>query len=154
MKRWTIYALLVIPAVIWGGMSRFGRAQPDNALTADEPRQVADAIDAFLRGVGRGDANRALEELLQTSPLRNSRKITDLGGAIRRELPRCGAYLGIEPLRVERFGRSMVHCLYLYRCQDFPVVWRFTFYRAEGSSDWSLISLKFDMDYDQISREN
>jgi hypothetical protein len=40
--------------------------------------------------------------------------------------------------------------IYLTRFQDFPVVWRFTYYKAEGSSAWTLIALKFDLDYDQI----
>lgn len=147
---WMIVALTLAAAGLWLG--RNGLAQQNDALLQDDAAtQIDERLDTFFRDVGKGDVKPALEDLLQGSPLNGgSKRVTDLRDAIRRELPKYGSFLGAEQVKLERIGRSVIRCVYLYRAQDFPVVWHFTFYHPEGSKDWTVIALKFDVDYDRL----
>jgi hypothetical protein len=48
---------------------------------------------------------------------------------------------------------------YLFKCENYPVVWHFTYYRVAPSADatssresWKLISLKFDTQLEAAAR--
>ena len=46
---------------------------------------------------------------------------------------------------------------YLYKCENFPVVWHFTFYRTPGAGDarakgaaWRVVAVRFDTELEQL----
>jgi hypothetical protein len=62
-----------------------------------------------------------------------------------------GRYRGYEQIAAKRIGEDLVLLRYLYKCEHFPVVWYFTFYRTStpgeplrGSGDWRVITVRFD----------
>lgn len=99
-----------------------------------------------------GGPQKGLEELLKTSPLSTEEKakaIPALVNNIREINRRFGEYIAFEELGVKTIGRDLVVLRYLYKCQNYPVVWYFTFYRPQPaggapSRTWSLIHFYYD----------
>lgn len=115
-------------------------------------RSLGSRVEEFLRDVEGANMPNSVETLLTGSPLLNGdlRRVRLLQDTIQRELPKYGAFLKVESLKIERIGNSMVRFVYLYHCKNYPVVWYFTFYKQPGKSDWVVIALKFDVDYDKL----
>jgi hypothetical protein len=63
---------------------------------------------------------------------------------------RYGAHRESERLSVRRVGKDLVLMKYLFKCERFPVIWYFAFYREQGrpanggENDWRVISVRFD----------
>lgn len=139
-------ATLLVWAVLLTGIQAQNNKFQDDALV-----RIGTRVEDFLGEVGIDNADAALETLLTRSPLlKDSKKVSQLKDSIRREMQKYGAYMGVEQLKLEKVGRSIVRCVYLYHCQDFPVAWNFTFYRSEEEGEWALISLQFNVDYDKL----
>lgn len=123
------------------------RAQ-DEAL-----QRTGSRVEDFLRDVGRDEIDSAMETLLAGSPLLkpDSKRVHQLRETIRREIRKYGTFLGrVESLKLERVGRYMIRCVYLYHCQEYPVAWYFTFYKPEEGGEWVVISLKFNVEYEKL----
>ena len=91
-------------------------------------------VTAFFENISDTAAGpqKGLVELLKNSPLGGEEKekiIASLANSIQEIYRRFGAYLSFEPIGVKSIGRDLVVLRYLYKCQDYPVVWYFTFYR-------------------------
>lgn len=127
--------------------SSFAQGPPDEVL-----RSLGTRVEEFLRDVEGENMRTSVETLLIGSPLLTSdqRRVRQLQDTIQHELPRYGTFVKVELLKVERIGTSIVRCVYLYHCKNYPVVWNFTFYKKEGKSEWVVIALKFDVDYDKL----
>ena len=115
-------------------------------------RSLGTRVEEFLRDVEGADMRVSVETLLAGSPLVSSdmRRVRQLQDTIQRELPKYGTFQKVESLKIERIGTSIVRCVYLYHCKNYPVIWYFTFYKQAGKSDWVVIALKFDVDYDKL----
>lgn len=132
----------------WGSLHAQQEVAPDDETAT----QISERVDDFLRRVGRGEVKDAVESLLAESPLReNFARVNELRDAIRRELPKYGPFLGAENIRTERLGRSLLECVALYKGQEFPVIWRFTFYRPDTAGEWVLVAVRFDVNYERLS---
>lgn len=132
-------------------------AQNGTAPTTAEIEALQATIKTFFETISDEAAGpqKGLEELLKNSPLLREEKdktIQALSNNIREISRRFGAYLSFEPIGVKTIGRDLVVLRYLYKCQDYPVVWYFTFYRpisptpAEGMTarPWSLVYFYYD----------
>ena len=99
----------------------------------DVLQRTGSRVEDFLRDVGRDEIDTGIETLLSGSPLLkpDSKRVHQLRETIRRETRKYGTFLGrVESLKLERVGRYMVRCVYLYQ--------------------WVVISLKFNVDYEKI----
>jgi hypothetical protein len=64
-----------------------------------------------------------------------------------------------ERIAARRVGEDLVMLKYLYKCEDFPVVWYFTFYRTPSRSDvaltdsgsWRAIIVRLDTDLESLA---
>jgi hypothetical protein len=151
MKTSFTIPLSVALAIAWLTLGNL-RAQPEGVATDQTLAQLADRVDDFLRRVGRNEVKDAVDSLLEESPLRdNFTRVTELRDAIRRELPKYGVFMGAENIRTERVGRSMIECVSIYKGLEYPVVWRFTFYRPDSTGNWVVVAVRFDVNYDRLT---
>lgn len=123
------------------------------ALSQDDDTLLRIELRArnFLEGISKANVEPAVDELLVRSPLlKDEPQVTQLKQGIRKGLDRYGKFLRIEKLKVSRIGRSVVRCVYLYHCQEYPVAWTFTFYRSDEEQPWNLISLRYGLEYDTL----
>jgi hypothetical protein len=130
---------------------------PSASRSAYQPAGSAvEAMDErvrnFLLSVGERQSDAAVSAIVAGGPLaRDEADLTRLKQNLRTALDRVGRYVRSQKVRSQAYGSSLVRCTYLLQGEDYPLVWRFTFYRsgAEGS-DWKLISLQFDLNYDSL----
>lgn len=138
--------LMALVCVGWGWLYA---AAP--AIAQDDELRLGQRTRAFLEAIAAGESDTALEELLVRSPLaKDEQRVTQLKQGLERGLQRYGKFLRVEGLRVERIGRSLMRCVYLYHCEEYPVVWTLVYYRPTEEGTWNLVSLKFDVDFDSL----
>ncbi len=119
--------------------------EPDETIAALEAR-VAD----FLEGVSSGPPQSAYDELLAGSELLKQKEaLAELVKQTAELDGKYGRYKGFERIAARRIGRDLVLMRYLYKCENFPVVWYFAFYRTVGESpaengDWRAVIVRFD----------
>ena len=112
-------------------------------------------MDKAFWGISHGSAQKkAFEEFLIGSPL--LKKTADRESLLKKtsELTGLfGEYRAFERISAKRIGNDLVLMKYLYKCEDFPVVWYFTFYRTQAPSTsetppakgpWRVIAVRFD----------
>jgi hypothetical protein len=154
-QKWipqTALALALLPAL--AGPSRAQDAAPEAAL--------ADALHAratrFLEGVSLGQVETAFDELLANSPLtRQTDAVKQLVASTQTIESHFGKFHGFERIDARQVGQDLVLMKYLYKCEDYPVVWYFTFYRdfqrSENGADntnWRVIGVRFDTDLELL----
>jgi len=66
-----------------------------------------------------------------------------------------GPLQGIEPIGAKRVGEDLVLLRYLYKCEDYPVIWYFTYYndfgdRAGEGKRWIVIAIRFDTNLESL----
>ncbi len=110
-------------------------------------------VTRFLDAVSTTEADDAFESLLLGSPLL---KQTDALESLTRTssdvTTRYGEYRGSEQVSAKRLGKDVVLMKYLFKCDQFPLVWYFVFYRdfsRQSNSSiiddpWIVISVRFD----------
>jgi hypothetical protein len=124
--------------------------------------QLHAKVSLFLEGISHGSALKAFQEFLVLSPL--SRKTADRDALIKRtgELTELyGDYRAFEQISAKRIGADLVLMKYLYKCEDFPVVWYFTFYRTPSRDRpgdtvdaWRAIIVRFDTELELLGLDN
>jgi len=136
----TIVFITGLPALVQGAA-----AEPDETIAALEAR-VAD----FLEGVSGGPPQSAYDELLAGSELLKQKEaLVELVKQTAELDGKYGRYKGFERIAARRIGRDLVLMRYLYKCENFPVVWYFAFYRTAGeglteNGDWRAVIVRFD----------
>lgn len=123
---------------------------------AQEPSDpVVDALNArvrlFLKGVSLGTTQAAYQELLAGSPLLKRTEAVEALVKKTEEIEnRYGPYRGVEPIVARHVGSDLVLLKHLYKCENFPVVFYFAFYRtprgdgAAENNNWRAIIVRFD----------
>ena len=104
-----------------------------------------------------GQAQAAFTDLLSGSPLLKQEsalaKLIDQTAKLTAS-EKYGAYRSHERIRLRTIGRDLVLLRYLYKCENYPIVWYFTFYRtspaAATAPSWRVISVRFDTDLDLL----
>jgi hypothetical protein len=135
-----------------------GRAQ-ESALQNDPlATMLAGKASQFLEAVSEGKAPDAYRVLLDGSLL--SKQTEALKALVSKtgELEtKYGKYRAYERIGMRKVGSDLVLLKYLYKCEQFPVVWYFTFYRTPASSGlppeddtWRVIAVRFDTDLDAL----
>ena len=115
-------------------------AAPANPLGVDEPGQAAaaffgllqkQAIDEAYAGLTRGSKIGERPEELKNLKAKTVEAIEVFGNI-----------LGYEVVETKTLGSNLMRRTYLSLGKDFPLRWRFYFYRTEGS--WKLVDLRVD----------
>jgi len=133
----------------------------DKALTA-----LAARMDDFFESVSESasptQVQSTYDRLLSGSQLKQDEQVA---GLVRKtaEIPKTfGAYRSFEQIMARHVGKDLVLMRYLYKCDNFPVVWHIAFYRdlreprlgeaTNGADNWRVISIRFDTDLDALAR--
>ena len=103
---------------------------------SDPNKGSAAAVEDFLK-------NSAMSEVGKTKLIEGLKKIN---GTL-------GAYVAYEPIGFKTLGNDLVVFRYLYKCQDYPIVWYFTYYRpraksGDAAANWNLIGFRYDSNLD------
>lgn len=141
-------------AVLMAGAA--GAPAQENATLNDK---LAARVSQFLEGVGRGQTQAAYDELLRGSLLITQTKAVEALVAKTGQIPeQYGKYRAFEPVDSKQIGNDLVLMRYLYKCENFPVVWYFTFYRTPApveltaeNGTWRVITVRFDTRLDQLA---
>ena len=137
----------------------------DRSAPAQEPadpdlEMLQQRADNFLEGISVGGRTQAaFQELLTGSPLlQQTKEISALIAKTDQLHARYGPYRGFEAIAARRVGEDLVFLRYLYKCEHFPVVFYFTFYRTprgepagETSNNWRVIIARFDTELELLA---
>lgn len=146
----TIPGTLAILVVV----NSFGIAQEDDS------RRLAEKVDQFFENLANPNStatavfNELLDGSLLASP-QSSEKLLALLDEYKKLEPRYGAFLEAKEVDVRRVGNSLIFLTYLYKAEQFPVVWRFVYYRPPSDEpdgpDWFVVRLSFDTKIEDLA---
>ena len=126
------------------------------------PDKVVEALSArvqlFLEGVSSGQSQKAYQTLLARSDLlKRPAALKEQVESTDAIETRYGRYRDFEHIASRRVGKDLVLMKYLYKCERFPVVWYFAFYRTPrpkvakvDNTDWRVIVVRFDTDLEAL----
>jgi transcriptional regulator NrdR family protein len=122
--------------------------------------QLEERVAQFLEGLSRGKVVESYADLLRDSSLSKPAQADALKTLIdrTRELEKkYGKYRGYDRVDAKRVGKDLVMLRYLYKCDEFPVVWYVAYYRDFKRSDtiadanaWVVVSVRFDADLELL----
>lgn len=149
--------------LVLGLLGAFGVAGPaaaqDPPLSSDPAlAAIVARLSQFFESVSAGQAQSAFQELLTGSQLLKQPEALKTLVAKTGDLEsKCGRYRAFERISVRRVGTDLLQVKYLYKCEQLPVVWYFTFYRnpAPGNlspedDTWRVVTVRFDTDLDAL----
>ena len=157
-KHCVVVCLLGIPVFLLAAARLVPGQEPPGKDT------VVDSLDArvrpFLEAVSQGDTQKAYDELLRGSPLlmKKTEALKTLIQQTNELETRFGRYRNFERIDARRIGNDLAVMKYLYKCEDYPVVWYFTFYRLPSGSEtpaeesgWRVIIVRFDTELELLA---
>ena len=122
----------------------------DTVIADPVVAKLHDKVVRFLESVS-AETNTAFNDLLLGSPLSEQKdSVRSLVDKSKEIADRYGAFRESEQISAKRIGKDVVLLKYLYKCEKFPVLWYFAFYRdftrstAAGDDYWLVISVRFD----------
>ncbi len=139
-----------------------GTAVEAQQTTASDPNMDAmrDSIATFFDSLSESSKGprKAVEELVKNSALADNEKTrTKIVEGLQTIGANFGDFVAYEPIGVKNVGTDLVVFRYLYKCQEYPVVWYFTYYRPRAkdvveatasSGSWNLIGVRYDTNLD------
>jgi hypothetical protein len=149
----TVACLLATVLGLTAGSLRAQEKPTDKVIETLDGR-----VKLFLEEVKSGKSEAAYEKLLSGSQLLKQTDGVKKQVAKTDELEALyGQYKGFERIADRRVGNDLVLLRYLYKCERFPVVWYFAFYRtpettppAKDSGDWRVILVRFDTNLEAL----
>ena len=162
-KRSTILiALAIVLCLVVGASQRDTESRAQTQTSSSSPADIEalrEQIGNFFENMSDPNkgVNKAVEDFVKNSLIadneRTKARIADGLKAIHQNF---GAYVAYEAIGVKNVGTDLVVFRYLYKCQDYPVVWYFTYYRPHASSSdpaasqasWNLIGFRYDTNLD------
>lgn len=108
--------------------------------SAEAPLQIAGGFFGMLQ---RGEVDKAYEELTRGSKIaERPEDLKTLKAKTREAIEVFGAISGYELVDAKNVGNRLLRRTYLSLGRDFPLRWRFYFYKSENI--WRLIDLRVD----------
>ena len=138
-------------------MSQAAWAQP----SSDDP--LIDSLDfkvtQFFDAVILKEVESGLNDLLAGSQLlKQKEQISTLISKTHDLEKRFGTFKNYERVGARRVGQDLVLLRYLYKCEQFPVVWYVTYYRdfnrgdPDDADNWRVIAIRFDTDLEVLGK--
>ncbi len=137
----------------------------------DVTREFDEKIQSFFDFLRGGNTAMAFDTLLQNSPLgavTASGQITDMRARFEdTKSSLYGDILAWEKHGTKRIGEDIAVVRYILKCENYPMIWTFTFYRkptttnlvsvttgpkaTTNSNPWTLIEMRFDSNLDLLA---
>jgi hypothetical protein len=121
------------------------------SANAKEPKEIT---EKFFKMVQSGKIPEAYDQLFAGSQIPDQKpQAVDL---LKRQtasgLPMYGNILGVELIREEKIGQSLVRLVYILKSEMAPTVWEFYFYKPK--SDWFLGNILFNDEFKSLHSMN
>jgi hypothetical protein len=152
LKRLIVIGTLLGAFLTLPPTSAFGQ-EPDPVVKARQ-----EDLAEFFENVKSDSIGTAYEKLLENTQLGTEEDRAELVKQTADIKTTYGAYRGFKPVYTKRVGDDLIFMKYLYKCERFPVLWHFTFYRAStngdlgaGSQPWQVVSIRFDTDLEILT---
>ncbi|MDR0610805.1 MAG: hypothetical protein LBG58_11895 [Planctomycetaceae bacterium] len=126
-------------------------AQP---VIGESYKELEDKIRTFFDQLIIGNTTNAFENLLLQSPLgSSSAPAAEIRTKLDETKKHVGEFHAYEFYQVKPIGKDIVLIRCILKCEYYPVVWTFTFYRKASlpgstGTSWQLIELRFDSNLD------
>jgi len=129
MKKLT----LLIIAIVLATSAHIGYAKEPGEFTAE-----------FFTMLEAGKISEAYDQLFVGSqiPAQKPQAVDMLKRQTSSGLPLYGKIVGLEKIREERIGKSIVRLVYILKLEQAPTVWEFYFYKPKGN--WFLANVIFN----------
>lgn len=120
-----------------------------NFVYAKEPIEFT---AEFFQMVEDSKISEAYDRLFVGSPIpaQKPQAVDMLKRQTASSLPLYGGIVGIEKLREEKVGRSVVRLVYILKSEMAPTVWEFYFYKPKEK--WFLANVKFNDQFQSLHR--
>ncbi len=156
MFRIPFVAICLLVVLLLPGSDRIS---PGEDITTEFDQTLVslhDQIISFLEGVSMGQAQSAYRDLLSGSRLLKHDALTGLIEKTNELEKKYGENRGFEQIATKRVGTDLVLLKYLYKCESFPVVWYFTYYRTPGETpsetgNWRVVTVRFDTELELLA---
>src|SRR5262245_31484264 len=142
--------LLAVTAATARGL---GQAPDEQAL--EQPIRQA---TTFLEALAEDSVDKPYNTLLENSPLAKDQdkvkkviKDTKQLFAPNSQYGKPRAEEPIERVKAQRVGKDLAILRYLYKFDQVPVVWHFTFYRTNSNNKWVVVGVRFDHEYEALA---
>jgi len=111
---------------------------PTESAPLSEPTVLT---EDFLRQVGRGEVDQALDNVMKGSTWSSQQQKVDLlRGQIKTAMGLYGAYLGIERVQEKQYSPSIVRLTYVMKLERNYLVWNLVFYRPRERWEMNFIT--------------
>jgi len=154
----TIGRLWIVSVALLATMLAAGLASAQE-FAAEADRELVsldDKISQFLTDVAMGKTPTAFTALLKGSLLAAQEKpLAALIEKTKELETKYGKHLASEQIAAKRVGKDLVLLKYLYKCERFPVVWHFVYYRTTNETvpeigTWRVITVRFDTELERL----
>ncbi len=132
------------------GAAGFAQAPDDPVL-----EQAARQAETFLAALSEKSIEAPFTALLENSPLARNQERPKIIGDTKGLFAADSAYGSpratderIERIKAQRIGKDLAVLRYLYKFEQLPVVWHFSFYRT--GTKWVLVGVRFDHEYESL----
>jgi hypothetical protein len=143
MLRISVLGCCVLLAT--AGATTSAVAADDSPLVDPVVGKLHEKVMRFLGGIAGGEQTTAFGELLAGSQLlEQAGAVRSLVDKSKEITQRYGAHRDSEQVSAKRIGKDVVLLKYLFKCEKFPVVWYFAFYR-------DLVSVRFDTQLESLA---
>jgi hypothetical protein len=132
-----------------------GQEEPD--AVSPVVAKLDERVKRFLDAISAGHESDAFDDLLVGSRLlEQTEEIQTLVDKSKEIKDRYGPFQETEQIGARRIGKDLVLMKYLFKCESFPVIWYFAFYRdfrrasTATDNDWVVIAVRFDTQLDGL----
>jgi hypothetical protein len=146
LRAWPIALLILALSLGW---SSFGQETMPSDTVPDALHQ---RIRNLFEDLALGGAETAFDTLLRGGPLEDrTTQVQQLAERAQGLQAIYGAYQSLEEVSSKKVGSDVAVVKYLYKCEESPVVWYFTFYRTSSNAPWNVISVRFDTELELLA---
>ncbi|MDR0871624.1 MAG: hypothetical protein LBN39_12615 [Planctomycetaceae bacterium] len=160
------FAAVLFPLLLLLPMFPAVSARAQQPINGTDPyKELDEKINIFFEGVIAGNTSSALENLLLQSPLgttTNSSSSASMKTRLDEARTQYGSFIDYEPVKHIPLGKDAVLIRYLLKCDNYPLVWTFTYYRkppqrgtvspaAVAAAPWQLIEMRFDTNLELLA---
>ena len=161
--------VLVLPSIPAIPVGAQGTSTP-----IDPARDFDERIQSFFDQLKTGNTTVAFDNILLESPLgatTASGQISDMRARFEETKKNLfGEILSFERYGSKRIGEDIIVVRYILKCENYPMIWTFTFYRkpvsqtsltsgslgsgttsVTNTNRWNLIEMRFDSNLDLLS---
>ena len=107
-------------------------------------KEPGEFVEEFFKYVKEGKVSQGYDILFAGSgiPTMKPQAVDMIKAQTASGLPMYGKILGIEKIREEKFGISVVRLVYIVKSEKAPTVWEFYFYKPQ--TNWFLSNILFN----------